>query len=190
MNDPLDTLLSIGLGVGLASACGLRVFLPVLALGLAARFGAVALNPGFAWVATTPALLALAAATLLEIAAYYIPWLDNALDAIATPAAVLAGIIVGASVLVDVPPFLRWSVAIIAGGGAAAAVQASTVLLRLKSSALTGGLGNPVLATVEWVGAVVIALGSLLLPAMGFAVLLAALLILLRRRNHPRPQHP
>lgn len=188
MNGPADTLLTLGLAVGLASACGLRVFLPVLALGLAARLGGLPLTAGFAWVATTPALLALAAATILEIAAYYIPWLDNVLDAIATPTAVLAGILVSASVLVDVPPFLRWSFAIIAGGGAAAAVQASSVLLRLKSTALTGGIGNPVLATFEWIGAVVFALLSLLLPVMGFAVLLAALLILLNRR--PRPHHP
>lgn len=182
-------MVSLGLGVGLAAACGLRVFLPVLALGLAARLGAVALTPGFAWVATTPALLALAAATLLEIAAFYIPWLDNALDAIASPVAVLAGILVSASVLIDVPPLLRWSVAIIAGGGAAAAVQASSVFLRLKSSALTGGFGNFILATVEWVGAVVFALLSILLPLTGFAVLLVALVILVWRRRDP-PRHP
>ena len=186
MNQPLDTLLGVSLGVGLAAACGLRVFLPLLALGAAARLGHVALAPGFAWLAGTPALAVFATATVLEIAAYYIPWLDNALDAIATPVASIAGILVSASVLVDVPPLVRWSVAIIAGGGASAAVQASTSLLRLKSTALTGGLGNPLLATAEWLGAGTLALMALLLPLLGIAVLAAALALLLWRRRAGR----
>ena len=186
MSDPLDTLLGVSLGVGLAAACGLRVFLPLLALSTAARLGHVALAPGFAWLAGTPALAVFATATVLEIAAYYIPWLDNALDAIAGPAAVVAGVAVSASVLVDVPPLVRWSIAVIAGGGASAAVQASTALLRLKSTALTGGVGNPLLATAEWLGAGILALVALLLPLLGFAVLAAALALLLRRRSAGR----
>jgi len=183
MNDPWTLLVSVGLGVGLAAACGLRVFLPLLALSAAARLGYVPLAPGFEWTAGTPALLAFATATLLEIVAYYVPWLDNALDAIAAPAAVAAGILVSASVLVDLPPLARWTVAVIAGGGASAAVQATTTLLRLKSSALTGGLGNPVLATAEWMGAAILAALSILLPLLGLAVLAAALALLARRRK-------
>ena len=182
MDGPFDTLLSVSLGVELAAACGLRVFLPLLVLGAAARLGQVALAPGFDWIAGTPAMVVFGTATLLEIAAYYVPLLDNALDTIAGPVAVAAGVAASASVLVDVPPLVRWSIAIIAGGGASAAVQASTSLLRLKSSALTGGLGNPLLATAEWVGAGVLALLALLLPLLGFAFLAAAITLLLRRR--------
>jgi hypothetical protein len=183
MGDPLPTLLALSLGVGLAAACGLRVFLPLLALGAAARLDLVPLAPGFGWVAGTPALVVLGTATLLEIAAYYIPWLDNALDAIAGPVAVLAGVTVTASVLVEVPPVVRWTVAVIAGGGASAAVQAATSVLRLKSSALTGGLANPLLATSEWVGALALALLALLVPLLGFAVVATAVALLLRRRG-------
>ena len=186
MGDPLETLLAVSLGVGLAAACGLRVFLPLLALGAAARLDLVALAPGFAWAGGTPALILLGTATVLEIAAYYIPWLDNALDVIAGPVAVLAGVTVTASVLVEVPPVVRWAIAIIAGGGASAAVQATTSLLRLKSSALTGGLANPLLATAEWVGALALALLVLLVPLLGFAVLATAVALRLRRRR-PRP---
>ena len=72
-------------------------------------------------------------ATLLEIAAYYIPWFDHLLDTIATPAAVVAGMVASASVMVDLPPVLKWGVALIGGGGAAGLLQGATVLLRLKS---------------------------------------------------------
>src|SRR5512146_2904800 len=105
---PMETLLSIGIGLGLSAACGFRVFVPLLVASIAARAGYLSLAPGFEWVGTQPALYAFATATLLEILAYYIPWLDNALDAIATPAAVIAGMLVGAAVFTDLPPFLKW----------------------------------------------------------------------------------
>jgi hypothetical protein len=96
----------------------------------------------FAWIATTPALVALATATVMEIAAYYVPWLDRALDVIATPAAVVAGVITTAALMTDISPVIRWALAIVAGGGVAGAVQASTVLVRLKSGVTTAGVGN------------------------------------------------
>ena len=167
----METLLSIGIGLGLSAACGFRVFVPLLVASLAAQGGYLSLAPGFEWVGTQPALYAFATATLLEILAYYIPWLDNALDAIATPAAVIAGMLVGAAVFTDLPPFLRWSLAIIAGGAAAGMVQGATGLLRLKSTALSGGLANPVVSTLELIGALVMAVVALMVPVV--ALLLA-----------------
>lgn len=180
----MDTLIAACLGVGLAAACGFRVFIPLLAVSVAARFGFVTLAGGFQWLAGTPALVALATATVVEVVAYYVPWLDHVLDTIATPAAVLAGIVASASVLVDVPPQVRWAVAIIAGGGAAAGVQGATVLLRLKSTALTGGLGNPVVATIEWIGAAVTATLAVVVPVACVLLLAGSLtlaVILVRR---------
>jgi len=102
--------------------------------------------------------------------------LDNLLDGIAGPTAVGAGIAVTAAVLGDVPPMLKWSLAIIAGGGAAAATQGVTTLLRGSSTVLTGGLANSTIATGEIVGAIVMSLLALLLP---YAAVLAAVIFLL-----------
>jgi len=165
-----DTLMAIALGIGLSAASGFRAFVPLLVTSLAARGGYLTLSPGMEWIATDAALAALAIATVLEIAAYYTPWLDNLLDVIATPAAVLAGTVLMVAVLPDLPPVLRWGLAIIAGGGAAGVIQLLTVLLRLKSTALTGGLGNPIIATGELVGSVAVSLISLLAPLIGLVV--------------------
>lgn len=168
-----DVVLSIALGVGLAAAVGLRVFLPMLVVGLAAYSGHLTLSSGFAWVATPAALLMLSVATLAEILAYYVPGIDNLLDTIATPAALIAGTVVAAAVMADLPPLVKWTTAVIAGGGAAGLTQTTTALLRAKSTLLTAGLANPVLATTEWAGA----LGASLLAI--FAPLAALLLVAL-----------
>jgi len=169
--DPRTLLLSLGVGLGLAAACGFRVFLPLLVLGAAARAHWVPLASGFEWLATPPALGAFAVATALEIGAYYVPWLDHLLDVAATPAAVLAGAVASASVLTDLPPLLRWSVAIVGGGTAAGVVQGATSLLRLGSTATTGGLGNPLVATAEWVAAAAIAALAIAVPVVALVLL-------------------
>lgn len=176
----LETVLSIALGVGLAAACGFRVFVPLLVAATAARSGHLALAPGFAWLASDGALLALAVATVGEVLAYAVPWLDHALDTLATPAAVAAGVVASAAVFVDLPPLARWGAAVILGGGAAGAVQAGTVLARLKSALLTGGLGNAAVALLELGGAALLSLLAVLAPAL-VLVALAALAWLLAR---------
>jgi len=170
----------VALGLGLAAACGFRVFVPLLLAGLAAHFGRLPLAGGFEWLGSTPALITFGSATILEIGAYYVPWLDHALDLGATPAAVLAGMVAAAAVLIDLPPLLKWTVTIIGGGGAAGLVQGSTVLLRLKSTALTGGMANPLLSTLELFGAVGITLLALVLPLVGLVVVLLLLLLVFR----------
>ena len=124
----------MALGIGLAAATGFRVFLPLLVAALAAR-RPLPLNDGFAWLASAPALFTLASASVLETLAYYIPGVDHALDVIASPAAVAAGIVASASVMTDVPPAVMWPVAIIAGGGIAGLTKGSTALVRAKSAA-------------------------------------------------------
>jgi len=161
-----QSVLGVAIGLGLSAACGFRVFVPLLALGLAGHTGQLALSPGFAWLGTTPALVALGTATVLEIGAYYVPWIDNLLDLVATPAAVAAGVLTSASVIVDLPPMVRWGIALIGGGGVAGLVQGATVLLRVKSAALTGGVGNPVVSTMELVGSVITAILAIVLPVL------------------------
>jgi hypothetical protein len=189
----LETLASVGVGLGLAAATGLRVFVPLLFLAVAARLDVVRLADGFEWLASTPAMAALAAATVFEILAYYVPWFDNLLDALATPAALVAGTLASVSVFAGMPPFLAWALAVVAGGGAAGLIQGATAMLRLKSSVATGGLWNPVIATTELAGSVAASLVAILLPllAVGIAGLLLALGVLrLTRRRSAAAAHP
>jgi hypothetical protein len=170
-----DTAVPVALGLALAAATGFRVFIPMLVAGLAARGGYLPLADSLDWIATTPALIMLAIAAVTEVAAYYVPVLDNLLDGIAGPVAVGAGIAVSYAVMGDLPPMLKWSLAIIAGGGAAAATQGATTLLRGASTVLTGGIGNSVLATGEIVGAILLSLLAILLP---YLALMAAIVFI------------
>ena len=167
----METLLSILVGSGLSAACGFRVFVPPLVISIAALSGHVTLADGFVWMGTWSALIAFTVATALEIAAYYVPWLDNLLDASASPAAVVAGTVVMASMVGDLSPFLKWTLAVIAGGGAAGLVQSATVVTRAASTTFTGGLANPLVATAELGGAVVVSLLSLVAPVLAVLAL-------------------
>jgi hypothetical protein len=186
--DPWQGLLSVAIGLGLAAACGFRVFTPLLVAGIAAHWGRLPLAGGFEWLGSTPALFALGTATILEIGAYYFPWVDHALDLIATPAAVLAGVLAAASVVTDLPPLVKWAVILIGGGGAAGLIQAASVLLRIKSTALTGGLGNPLVATVEAVGAVITSMLAIVVPIVTALALLLVLGWVLRGKRHAKSE--
>ena len=177
----MDPLLGIPVGLALSTAAGLRVFIPLLVTSLASRSGYLALTPSMSWIASDAALVAFVTAAIMEVGAYYVPWLDNVADAIATPAAITAGIIEMASVTPDLPPLLRWTVAVIAGGGVAGFAQLATTLLRFKSSTLTAGTGNPIVATAELVGSLAIAVLALLAPLVA-AVFVMILLVVLARR--------
>jgi len=142
----LDLALSVALGVGLAAATGFRLFLPLLILSGAAYTGHVSLNESFAWPA---AIIMLGTAAIAEIAAFYIPGVDNLLDTLAMPGAVVAGTIASAAAMSDLPPMVKWTTAVIAGGGVAGFTQGLTAMLRAKSTVVTGGLGNSVIATAE-----------------------------------------
>lgn len=166
----LDLVLAAAMGVGLAAAVGFRVFLPMLVLSIAAYTGHLTLTASLAWLGTAAALVMLSLAAALEILAYYIPGLDNVLDVLAAPAALIAGTIVSAAVMTDLPPMVRWATAVIAGGGAAAVIQGLTSLLRAKSTAMTAGLGNHAIATGELGGALIVSLLALAAPAAALAL--------------------
>jgi hypothetical protein len=168
-----DTALSIALGIGLAAAVGFRVFLPLLVASVAAWSGHLHLDAHFAWLGSLTAVTMLGVAALVEVLAYYIPAVDNLLDTITTPLALVAGTVVSAAVITDMPPLIKWSTAIIAGGGVAAVTQGVTALVRAKSTAFTAGLGNPVVSTVEGVAALLIATLALLAPLVALAVVVA-----------------
>ena len=178
----MNEFLSVALGIGLAAACGFRVFVPLLFVSIAAKAGKLALVSSFQWMGSDAAMIAFGVATAIEIAAYYIPWLDNLLDTIATPAAVVAGAIISASVFTGMDPFLRWTLAIIAGAGAAGAVQTATVVTRAASTASTGGFGNFVVATGELILAVVASFLAVFVPI----VLIVCLAFYIGRKTYKR----
>ena len=175
-----DLALSIALGVVLAAATGFRVFLPMLIVSGAAYTGHLSLDNSFAWLGTPFALTMLSAAAFVEVLAYYVPGVDNLLDAVATPAAFVAGTIVSAAVMTDLPPMAKWMAAVIAGGGTASFIQGVTTILRTKSTVVTGGFGNPVIATGELGGSVLLSLLALAAPLAAFAVVILLLWLALR----------
>lgn len=172
----MSILLAICVGLGLAAASGFRVFLPLFGLSLAAKFLGFHLSSGLMWLTHPEAMMTLGVATVLETGAYYIPWLDNILDTIATPAAAIAGTLAAGAVFVGVDdPVIKWGLAVIAGGGVSSMVQVGTVATRAASTATTGGLANPVVATGEWVSALVLTGLSIFAPVLAvLAVLLLA----------------
>jgi len=191
----LDIAFSVALGVGLAAATGFRVFLPMLVMSTAAYAGYLPLGESFAWLATPAALIMLAIAATAEIAAYYIPGVDNLLDTIATPAAFVAGTIVSAAVLTDLPPMLKWTTAVIAGGGIAGATQGVTALLRAKSTLFTGGIGNAGIATAELGSSLLMSLLALAAPFIALLLVvlflwLAVRLIRKLGKREPAPTAP
>jgi len=180
----LVILVSVIAALGLAAACGFRVFVPMLVISAAAKADLLALSEGFAWLGSTPALICLGIATVVEVGAYYIPVVDNFLDTISAPAAIIAGIIVAAAVIVDIDPWLRWTLAVIAGGGAAAAVKLPMTLTRGASTTTTGGLGNSVVSTTELVASSTFSAFAVLWPlAIPFVVLGVVVLFYRRIRR-------
>jgi hypothetical protein len=162
----LETLLGIAIGIGLSAACGFRVFVPLLVMNIMSLSGQLHLSSGFAWIGSYYATVAFGTATIVEILGYYIPWLDHVLDIVATPSAVIAGTIATASMVADISPFLKWTLALIAGGGIAGLVQGTTVILRTKSLVSTAGIGNPLVSTLELVGSIITALLAILAPIL------------------------
>ncbi|MBI1336140.1 MAG: DUF4126 family protein [Phycisphaera sp.] len=177
----VEALLAVCVGVGLAAAAGFRIFVPLLVMSLAAHSGHLQLAHGFEWIGSWPAIVAFSVATVLEICAYYIPWLDNLLDSMATPAAVVAGTVLTAAAVAGLSPMLQWSLAIIAGGGVAAVVQSATVTTRAASSVATAGFGNFIVSSVEAAASTLLSFLAIILAPL--AILLAGVLVFLLVRT-------
>ena len=184
----MQFLVAGALGLGLAACSGFRVFVPLLAASLAYHSGYMAPAAGFAWLGSWAALLTLATATLVEIAGYYLPVVDNLLDTLTTPASFVAGTILMTSALPHLDPTLRWTLGILVGGGTAGLVQTGTTLLRGASTATTGGLANPVLATLENTLAVGGVALTLLLPLVAAGLVVLLLVFILARLRRWRTQ--
>ena len=165
--DVVQILLSLSLGLGLAAACGFRVFIPPLMMGVGSRLDLYKLEGSFVWVDDTWAIAIFAVATLLEIGGYFIPWIDNLLDAVATPAAIIGGIFVtSASLEGELDQSAQWTLSVIAGGSVSGVIQLGTVATRAISTGTTGGLANPIISLLEAVASILCILISLFLVAI------------------------
>ena len=165
--DVVQILLSLSLGLGLAAACGFRVFIPPLMMGVGSRLDLYSLEGSFVWVDDTWAIAIFTVATLLEIGGYFIPWIDNLLDTVATPAAIIGGIFVtSASLEGELDPSAQWTLSVIAGGSVSGVIQLGTVATRAVSTGTTGGLANPVISLIEAVASILCILISLFLVAI------------------------
>jgi hypothetical protein len=175
-----ETILSICLGLGLAASVGFRIFVPLFVLSLAGYFEIIPLNDSWQWIGSFTAIVTLGVATLTEIIAYYIPWLDNLLDSITVPLAAIAGTAVMVSTVADLSPVITWALAIIAGGGTATAISGTTAATRLGSTVTTGGLANPVVSTVETVTASVLSVAAIFVPIIAL-ILVIFIAVIIRK---------
>ncbi len=177
-------ILGAFIGIGLAAATGFRVFLPLFMVSLGSYLGWIPVNDSFEWLAGLPTLIATGIAMVVEIGAYYIPFVDHLLDTISIPLATLAGSLIFASQFADLGTFPLWALALIAGGGTAATIGAGFAGTRAASTATTGGLGNSVVATSETAGAgamTLLALTAPVIAAIIAIVLLVTVLVLGRK---------
>ena len=170
----------IGAGICLAAACGFRTFVPLLCLAIASRAGVLSLDVQHAWLASTTALVVLASAAIAEVAAYYVPFVDHALDVIATPLATVAGVLAMFTSIGGDHGVLGWLIALLLGGGMSGAVQLTTVKARALSTGFTAGLANPLVATTELVSAVVLSGLAILAPVLAVVIATSLLWLLWR----------
>lgn len=175
----LPHILGAFIGIGLAAASGFRVFLPMFAVSLASYMGWIPMNENFAWLSGVPTLITTGVATLVEILAYYIPYVDHLLDTMSVPIATIAGSILFASQFADLGTFPQWALALIAGGGTAAAISSGFAGTRAASTATTGGLGNFAVATTETAGAGIMSILSIATPILAAVIAIVLVIIVL-----------
>jgi hypothetical protein len=191
-------VLEVLTGTGLAVAAGLNAYIPLLLLGLAARFlDWVSLPAGWSWLENPWVLGGIGALLVVELIADKIPVVDTIndwLQSIVRPAA--GGIVFGsgsaAQTLAVTEPGeggdQQW-VPVVAGAVIALLVHLAKMAARPAANALTAGAAAPVLSTVEDLGAVLLTVLALVVPILVIVALIAAAVagpILLARARRRR----
>ncbi len=176
----VETISAVALGIGLSASAGFRVFIPLLVAGIASHFGILSLGESFAWMGSIPALICFGVASVAEVLAYYVPFVDNLLDSIATPLSVGAGTLLMTSVFPADNEWMKWVMGFVVGGGAAATIQSGSAITRLMSTKFTAGAGNPVVSTTEGVAATGFSIMSLITPILVALLLVVFIVVILR----------
>ena len=183
MNE-FDVIIALCMGIGLAAASGFRVFLPPFLLSIAVRADTINVDltsTPFEYFDSNIAVILLGVATLVEFAGYYVPWVDNLLDSIASPAAVVAGTGMTALVLAETDPVIQWTLAIVAGGGVSGVVQGATVVTRGVSTMFTGGLANPVVSTGENIASIILSILAIIIAPLA-AIIVGILMYMITKK--------
>ncbi len=174
----IETISAIALGIGLSASTGFRVFIPLLVAGIANYTGILQLSESFLWMGSIPAIISFGVASVVEVLAYYIPFVDNLLDTIATPLSVVAGTLLMTSVFPAESEWMKWIAGVLVGGGAAAIIQSGSALTRLFSSGVTGGISNPLISTGEGVAATGFSILSLFIPIITAIIVLVIIFLI------------
>ena len=180
----MNVIMALFLGIGLSAACGFRVFIPPLALSIAALNGVVQLSPDWQWIGTYPAVSILGIAAVVEVFAYFIPFVSNLLDSVEVFLAPTAGMFLTASTLSmggDFDPAVVWTLSIITGGATAEVVELGTSLTRLVTTGATAGVGTPVVSVVEAMSSIVLSILAITLPLLTIIIVTIILVDGIRR---------
>ncbi len=180
----MNIIAALCLGIGLSAACGFRIFIPPLALSMAAHGGMLQLSSDWQWLATQNAVTTLSIAATVEVLAYFIPWLSNFLDSIEIGVAPIAGMFMTASTLSmagDFDPTFLWIVTVIAGGATAETVELATSITRLTASVTTAGMGGPIVGFVEAISSIIISILAISLPILSTLLVIFLLIYGIRR---------
>lgn len=178
----MNILLSIALGIGLAAACGFRVFLPLFGVSILSYFGVgiEQFSDSFTWMGESTAMITFGVASVIEILAYYIPVVDNLLDTISVPLAAGAGTLISMSTMVEMEPFMQWTIALIAGGGVAGLIKGTGAATRALSTATTAGTGNSVVSTAETGASIGMMMMALFVPVLAVIAVIIFLFVIYR----------
>ena len=180
---------SIFAALGLSGAAGLNAWIPLLATALLARWGVIDLAEPYANQSSTPALIALGAALVLDFVGDKVPVVDSVLHAIGTVVHPLAGAVLFAGqtgLATDIPPVLAW----LAGAAVSGTLHGGRAAVRPASTATTAGTANPLLSAAEDLVSGALTALAIVAPAVAFVLVLGLLgavvvvvrTVLLRRR--------
>ena len=180
----MNIIAALCLGIGLSAACGFRVFIPPLALSIAAHGGMLQLSSEWEWLGSESAITTLSIAATVEVFAYFIPWVSNFLDSIEILLAPIAGMFMTASTLSmagDFDPTLLWILTVIVGGATAETVELTTSVTRLATSVSTAGMGSPIIGLVEAISSAIISILAISLPILSTLLVIFLLIYGIRR---------
>lgn len=176
----MEIILNLITVICICAASGFRIFVPYLVLSLSGQFG-IMIPPGDSlWIYSDIALYVFILLAALEITGYFTPWIDNMLDLISTPLALISGTVLGLLFLIDFSPVFRIITAFILGGGVAVNIQLLTVKSRSLSSVFPEGNGNTIVSITELISSVLLTVLVIISPPVSIIFLTVIVALLFR----------
>lgn len=170
----MELVAQLSAATALSATAGMRAYIPLLIVGLIARFtDLITLRPPFDWLESWWVLVPLAVLALVEVLADKIPAVDTVHDVIETPLRVIAGAILFAAVIGKVHPALS----LLAGAVIAGTVHAIKASARPAITASTAGHGNPVISFLGDVFAIANSFLALVLPILSLILIIFFLVL-------------